>query len=497
MVELESEPTEIPKEQELDLAAVKKRTITGIAVLVFRNYLLSAISLIGFTLITIFLKADEFGIFIIVSAIVDFFGYFSDVGLAAALVQKHEKPTIADLRSTFTIQQILVTTSVVLIVLLSPLIGSWNHLTSLQLNLLYAVVIGFWLSSLKSIPSVILERKLEFQKIVAVQLVENILFYFTIVFFASRGYGVTSYTIAVPLRSLVGVILLYVIAPWPIGFGFSRESLKHLFRFGVPYQVNTILALAKDRLMTIFLGRLIGPAGIGFAGWAEKWANLPLRNFMDPVNTVTFPAYSRLQKEKDQLAKMVSRSLFFITALVLPSVVGLVILAPWFIQLVPKYSKWQPALLALSLYAINTCWSSVSTHLTNLLNAVGKIRWTFYLMIFWTALTWILTPFLAWKYNFTGVALAQAIIGSTSFITIILAKKKVNLSLSGVWKNLIAAVVLGVVLLVGKAYLPIAWISLFALIFVAGAVYAGMQMLLTKGTVVADAKSLFSSLKKT
>lgn len=496
MAELKSEPNDVQGGLELDLAAVKKRTITGIAVLVFRNYLLSAISLIGFTLVTIYLKADEFGVFILVSAIVDFFGYFSDVGLAAALVQKREKPTLADLRSTFTIQQILVTASVLAAFALSPLVQEWNHLTSVQLNLLYAVLVSFWLSSLKSIPSVILERKLEFQKIVAVQLVENVIFYFSVVFLAARGLGVTSYTIAVPLRSLVGVILLYVIAPWPIGYGLDKKSLSHLFRFGIPYQVNTLLALVKDRLMTIILGRIIGPAGIGFAGWAEKWANLPLRNFMDPVNTVTFPGYARLQHKKEELGKMVSRSLFFITALVFPSVVGMVILAPWLLQLIPKYSKWQPALLALSFYAVNAMWSSVSTHLTNLLNAVGKIRWTFYLMVFWTILTWLLTPLLAWKYSFTGVALSQAIIGSTSFIVIFLAKKQVDISLSGVAKTLTGTAVLGTILFLGKTYMSPSWISLVGLIAVAGAAYGGVLFFLTGGAVISDVKTLLFSLKK-
>jgi O-antigen/teichoic acid export membrane protein len=483
-------------ELELDLDAVKKRTVTGIAVLVFRNYLLSAISLVGFTLITIYLKADEFGIFILVSAIVDFFGYFSDVGLAAALVQKHEKPTISDFRSTFTIQQLLVTASVIVVFALSPFIKNWNHLSSVQINLLYAVAIGFWLSSLKSIPSVILERKLEFQKIVAVQLVENILFYFSVVFFAYRGFGVTSYTIAVPLRSLVGVILLYTIAPWPIGYGLDKESLRHLFRFGIPYQINTFLALIKDRLMTILLGRLIGPAGIGFAGWAEKWASLPLRNFMDPVNTVTFPAYSRLQKDKDQLSRLVSRSLFFITSLVFPTAIGMVILSPWFVILVPKYLKWQPALLALSLYAFSVLWSSVSTHLTNLLNAVGRIRWTFYLMIFWTILTWALTPALAVKFGFTGVALSQAIIGSTSFLTIWLAKKEVNFSLSPVLKSLLASLLMAVILVIGKRFLAPNWASLIALTIGGGSAYVATLFILTGGSLVADAKSLLVSLKK-
>lgn len=488
--------SEIEEAAEIEFSAVKRRSITGIATLIFRNYLLSAISLVGFTLITIFLKKEEFGTFIIVSAIVDFFGYFSDVGLAAALVQKPSKPTISELRSTFLTQQVLVSASVILILALTPLVRTWNNLGPVQIQLLYAVVFGFWLSSLKSIPSVILERRLEFQKLVFVQLVETIIFYFFVVFMAFRGAGLASYTVAVVARSVVGVALLYSISPWPIGFALEKESLKGLFRFGIPYQANTLLALVKDRLMTIFLGRLIGTSGVGLAGWAEKWANMPLRNFMDPVNTVTFPAYSRLQTNRAELGRVVGKALFFITALVYPAVIGMVVLSSWFVILVPRYAQWKPALLALGLYAVNALWSAPSTHLTNLLNSIGRIRWTFYLMIFWTALTWILTPVLAWKFGFTGVALSQAIIGSTSFITFWLARKEVPFSPVEIFKALAASLCMAVVLLVSRQVLAPSWPSLIVLIVGGAAVYAAVLLFLTGGTVIADAKALLLSLKK-
>jgi O-antigen/teichoic acid export membrane protein len=55
-----------------------------------------------------YLGRYEFGVFAIVSAIINFLVYFSDIGLAAALIQKKERPTETDLRTTFLVQQILV-----------------------------------------------------------------------------------------------------------------------------------------------------------------------------------------------------------------------------------------------------------------------------------------------------------------------------------------------------------------------------------------------------
>src|SRR5436853_7863802 len=89
--------------EELSLEVIKKRAIKGIATLTGRTFLLQAIGLISTFVLTVFLNPAEYGLFFLVSAIINFFAYFSDVGLAAALIQKKTTLTTEDLRTTFTI----------------------------------------------------------------------------------------------------------------------------------------------------------------------------------------------------------------------------------------------------------------------------------------------------------------------------------------------------------------------------------------------------------
>src|SRR4030043_538145 len=106
---------------EISLEAVKSRAVRGIVVLTGRTFLLSVLSLGATGFFTVFLDPKEFGIFWIVSAIVNFLSYFSDIGLAAALIQKKDRLTNEDLKTTFTIQQILVFSLVLILFLLTPL----------------------------------------------------------------------------------------------------------------------------------------------------------------------------------------------------------------------------------------------------------------------------------------------------------------------------------------------------------------------------------------
>ena len=340
--------------EEIDLKAVKDRAVKGVVVLSGRMFLLQTISFLGFFLLTVFLGKEEIGLFFAISELVAILGYFSDVGLAAALIQKKENPSLKDIRSTFTIQQILVVSLMLIVLILSPWLKNFYQISQEGVFLLWALVFGFFMASLKTIPSVLLERRLRFDLLVVVEIVESLLFYGTAVLLAWKGFGVLSYAWAVILRGIFGMILLYLINPWPIGFALEKKSLSHLLKFGVPYQANTFLAVIKDRLMNVFLWKIIGATGVGILGWAQKWAQMPLRFVMDSVMKVTFPAYARMQEHKQELAKAIEKTLFFISLLVFPILAGMVVLARPLVMLIPKYGKWEIALLALYLFIINS-----------------------------------------------------------------------------------------------------------------------------------------------
>jgi len=231
---------------ELTLDVVKQKAVKGALTLTGRTFFFQIINRVGDLLLTIFLGVSQYGIFWMVSSVVNFFAYFSDIGLAAALIQKKEQVTDEELKVTFTIQQILVLSLVLLLFLISPLLRTYYHLSQEGVWLLYALGISFFLSSLKTIPSVLLERRLNFAKLIIPQIAEVVVFNLIAVYLAWRGMGVTSFTIAVVGRGMVGLVVMYALQPWRPGFSFSFSSAKGLFRFGVPYQLNTFLAVFKD-----------------------------------------------------------------------------------------------------------------------------------------------------------------------------------------------------------------------------------------------------------
>jgi O-antigen/teichoic acid export membrane protein len=307
--------------------------------------------------------------------------------------------------------------------LLASRVASFYGLDREGVILFQALVISFFFSSLKTIPSVLLERSLKFHILVIPQIAETLGFYIVAVVLAWRGYGVTSFTYAVLTRAIIGLILMYIVSPWKIKIGIEKTVAKRLLKFGIPFQLNSFLALLKDDLMTVFLGKILPFAQVGYIGWAKKWAEVPLRLIMDSVIRVTFPAFARLQHSKEILGHAIEKTMFGLAITILPISVGLLFFIDPIVKLIPKYGKWEPALFSFSIFVLASVLAAFSTPLTNALNAVGKIKITLMLMVSWTIATWILTVTLVHYIGFNGVAVALLILTSSLGIVVALAKK--------------------------------------------------------------------------
>lgn len=481
---------------EINVQELRNKTVSGVGVLVLRNLLMQPISFLGFVFLSIFLQKWELGIFWAVSEIVGFLGYFSDVGLAAALIQKKREPTLKELRSIFTIQQLLVVSGVLLAFILTPFLEERFDFQNGRF-LYWVLLLGFFTSSLKTIPSVLLERRLEFGKIAVVDLTEQIIFTSLAVFLAWQGLGVDSWAWAVLGRSLVGVGMIYFFSPWKVGLSFNLEAIKPLFKFGVPFQLNSLLALFKDRLMNIFLWGVLGSRGLGVLGWAQRWAQLPLRFLMDSVIRVTFPAYSRLQDNRERLGRALEKSCFFINLFIFPVLAGMGLLVPKLIDIFPQYHKWREAVVPFWWFLANFALGAATTPLVNAFNSIGKVRISFNLMVFWTVLTWLLVPPLTRLKGATGAAMGFCLVSATSWVAWWLAKREFNFSLTkAVFGPLIFSLIMTAGLLIADPYLPETIAGLIAFVILGGLIYGLMVVLFQKEELIWFIGGVLNLIKK-
>ncbi len=116
-------------------------------------------------------------------------------------------------------------------------------------------------------------------------------------------------------------------------------------------------------------------------------------------------------------------------------------------------------------------------------------------MIMWTVLTWLFVPILAIKMGVVGAAAGYALVGASSLIAIYIVRRKIKFSLKeSTFKPLLASIVMGIVLLIARNFLPVRLLSVGILIFLGLITYFIFIYLLVGQSLTHDVKRSLKTL---
>lgn len=475
----------------VSIEQIKRKSLNGVLSFFLRTLLLQAIAFASALVLSAFFMPEDFAVFGIVTQVIALLVFFSDIGLAAALIQKKEAPSDDDYKTAFSVQQLLSWLIFGIVLLLTQVEWIGARIGAEGNWILLALGLSFPLATLKTISSIKLERKLDFNKLVLPQIFEQLVFHGLLIMLAWRGYGLTAYVYAIVARSLIGVVVIQILEPWLPRLGIKLAALRGLIGFGVKFQLNDLLARIKDQLYFLFLGFFLPLRDFGYLQWAKNWSMYPYNLTVQNVLAITFPTFSRLQEHPDLLRKAIEKSIYFISLCIFPILVGMSAFVFPLTVLVPAYAKWQPALLSFVLFSLSIAWSAISTPLINSLNAMGKINQTLKLMVMWTSLTWLLTPLLVWKFAFNGVALAAFLISWTSVLSVWMIRRYLPVD---VWRStyaqLAASALMAVAAWLGMSWWQQSFSYLFAGGLLSALVYAASFLVFDRRRVWGELASL-------
>jgi O-antigen/teichoic acid export membrane protein len=468
-------------EKHKDLDVVKSRSFVSVASLLAQGSYTAVLGFAAFFILTIKSGVYLLGIYNTVLAALASFNYFTNLGLAAALMQKKEVRQI-DLNTAFYIQFALTCVAVIIGYAATPLVFHYyKDIPPQAVNLYWAVLASFFILSLKTIPSVLLEKDIKIYKVVIVQALEGTVFYLIIIAMVFLNFDIESLVVAVLARALLGTILIYFFSPWVPTFSFSWKSGKELLRYGIPFQSNSFLAFFKDDLLILYLGGAIGLTNLGYVTFAKKYAEFSIRLIMDNINRVAFPLFARFQSDKELLRKSLEKVLYYETISIFALVVGAMMVFDTLLKVVPGnyYEKWHLALSSFYFFSLSSLFVSLYSPLINLFNAVGKVKKSLLFMLYFTILTWVLIPPMIMIFGYVGISYAFFVMSLSFFLVLKEAKKIVSFSLRGILKDVIIAVV-GMMCVIGLLRVFLVQVLHFDALFllmaivVGGATYVGI-----------------------
>lgn len=386
---------------------IGKRASRGVLYLLLRYGGVQVTGLAANIALSRLLDPAAFGIYAITLFVLVLMTYLSDFGLGPALLQKKTNVTETDLSTVFTAQQVIVGTLLLIVVIAAPALSDLYRLGPTGVWYFRAIAVAGMLTSLKTVPTIVIERQLLYGRLALIDVAEIVTFQATAVTLAFFHQGAWSFIWAVLASKTLGCALSYALSGWRPAVRFLRSAFTALWRFAAPFQLTWMTFLLRDYMIPILGGVLVGTAEVGYLNWALALASVP-GQMAQIVGRVSFPSFSRMQSDPERLRRAIETSVRALFIVAVPMQLALFSLAPWLIAIVFT-NRWAPALIPLYLLCIHWAGANLTSPLVAALNAIGRPRTALALSGAWTLSTLAVAVILVHFIGYIGFALAYAV----------------------------------------------------------------------------------------
>lgn len=335
---------------------------------------------------------------------------FADLALGAALVQR-ENLTEADRSTVFWTSAAVGAVFTLVGVALSGPIASFYGEPDVR-PLFAAFSLSFLVTALGTTQSALLSREMAFRslelRIMAGTAVGGVVG----IWLALEGYGAWAIIGQQLSIAAVSTTLLWVFSPWRPRFVFSTATLKDFWGFSGSIFGTRLLFYLNRNADNVLIGRFLGPAALGVYAVAYNVMLAPLSRIAQPVVEVLFPAFSRMQDDKPRMASAWLRGNRLIGALTIPGMLGLIVVAPEFVNVVLG-KRWEEATIVIQILAWVGLLQSLQRLNSSVLMACGRAR-----TLLWYSVVVLVASLAAFvfglQWGIVGVATAYAV--SSTFV---------------------------------------------------------------------------------
>lgn len=411
---------------------IEKQVSRSLVALIIRQVLAYGSIFLGNVYLSRHLAVDEYGFFATVLAFQAALIVLGDLGLGPALVQREKAPTEDELVTLFTVQLLLFSLLALGIWFLAPWFTEIEHREE-SINVIRALAIILCITAWRSISAMQLERNLRFDAIAFAEVVSTVLYQAVLVGLVWYGLGITSIVWALAARYSSDLLIILYFCPWrPKRLSLNVRLIWPYLRFGLEMQGIRLMAYAKDQLPLLFLVPMLGLSSAGEWGWALAYIGIPVY-LNRAVDRIMFPAYSRVQHDREAVGNLAATALWLNFAMGLPILLVLIIFASWLIPLIYE-SNWLVTLPIIIGLAPNMMGGFFNGSVFPILYATGQPKKALKLFALWVTLTLIGSLIGIPLAQLPGLATAYSV--ATLVISVVLWHLVYSVAPFSVWQAL-------------------------------------------------------------
>jgi len=254
-----------------------------------------AVQLLGIVLLSRLLTPADFGVTTMVIAIVGVGEILRDFGLSSAAIQA-KTLTAGQRANLFWINTgIGAALTGVVAALAFPIAAFYDDDRLVAVTL--ALAPTFLLNGMATQFRADLNRHLRLGALAGVEVGAQAVALGSALALAAFGFGYWALVAQQVLQVALQIIVLPLVAGWLPGLPRRGEEMRSFFQFGGPLVIAQVLVYSSRNVDSLIIGRLFGPASLGFYNRAFQLMLLPLNQINAPSTRVALPTLSRLRED--------------------------------------------------------------------------------------------------------------------------------------------------------------------------------------------------------
>ena len=315
------------------------------------------------------LSPDDYGVMAAAMVVIGLAFVLDEMGMVSGMVQAKEidDSLVANVFGFVLLSNLLF---VAILQLTAPLVAAYFEQSEVE-PVVRVLSLTILIGAFGSVPEALLRRALRFKEISVLTLVGTVTANLVTLALAYAGYGVWALVVGALVRSCllsIGYWIVLRFSCWP-HFRFSR--LGGIIRFGLNVSAQRVVAYLSSQADQLIIGRLLGAQMLGYYSVGTHLATLPMSRLMGLINSVAFPAYSKVQDDVARARDYFLLSSSLLVLVSLPVFWGLASVAEPFVEVVLG-EQWLPSAFVISLAGLVAPARLVTMLLSPMLDGLGR-----------------------------------------------------------------------------------------------------------------------------
>lgn len=394
------------------MSTLATRTATGIVWNFFEQVARRGIGVFVTLTLAYFLTPEAYGLVAMMAVFLALGSSVMESGFKQALIRMPEV-TQTDYNTAFFANIGLGLFAYLLLFLSAPLISGFYDEPQLVL-LIRVAALSIVINAFQVVQTANLSRALNFKAQVKAILPASVIAGIAAIALAYLGWGVWALIAQLLLASLLQTVFLWIVQGWRPTRDFAIPTLNEMYSFGYKLFLSGVLDTIFKNLYVLVVAKLFSTTVAGLYYFATQIKQLVIKQLVSSIQTVTYPALSKLQYNDESLRRGYSRVISVSTFLLFPTMLFLAVMAePLFAMFLPE--KWFIAASYLQLMCISAMLYPLHSINLNILKVKGRSDLFLYLEIIKKSIA-VVVILISYRWGVYGLLIGQIVTSILAYL---------------------------------------------------------------------------------